>query len=153
MVPEILSLEIPSSAFPEKPRNRPSTAANPSARTAGARSRARTTAARATASRLREKFLKAGLNAFLDHEVVELLLTLGTPRRDCRSAARRALSEFRSLRGVLEADARDLQRIEGIGAHNVFGIRLVQEVSRRFLKDRMLARPYCRSSGEAFEYL
>jgi DNA repair protein RadC len=104
-------------------------------------------------SRLREKFLKAGLNAFLDHEVVELLLTLGTPRRDCRAAARRALSEFRTLRGVLEADAHDLQRIEGIGAHNVFGIRLVQEVSRRFLKDRMLARPYCRSSGEAFEFL
>jgi DNA repair protein RadC len=103
--------------------------------------------------RLREKFLQAGLNAFLDHEVIELLLTLGTPRRDCKGAARRALREFRSLRGVLEADARDLQQIEGIGAHNVFGIRLVQEVSRRFLKDRMLARPFCRSSGEAFDYL
>ncbi len=103
--------------------------------------------------RLREKFLKAGLNAFLDHEVVELLLSLGTPRRDCRGAARRALREFRTLRGVLEAESHDLQRIDGIGAHNVFGIRLVQEVARRFLKDRMLARPYCRSSEEAFDYL
>jgi DNA repair protein RadC len=103
--------------------------------------------------RLREKFLKAGLNAFLDHEVIELLLTLGTPRRDCRGAARRALREFRSLRGVLEAEVHDLQRIDGIGAHNVFGIRLVQEVARRFLKDRMLSRPYCRSSAEAFDYL
>lgn len=103
--------------------------------------------------RLREKFLKAGLNAFLDHEVVELLLTLGTPRRDCRGAARRALAEFRTLRGVLEAESYDLQRIDGIGAHNVFGIRLVQEVARRFLKDRMLARPFCRSSEEAFDYL
>ncbi|MDD8027368.1 MAG: DNA repair protein RadC [Acidobacteriota bacterium] len=103
--------------------------------------------------RLREKFLKAGLNAFLDHEIVEILLTLGTPRRDCRGAARRALREFHTLRGVLEAEAHDLQKIDGIGAHNVFGIRLVQEVSRRFLKDRMLSRPFCRSSGEAFDYL
>jgi DNA repair protein RadC len=103
--------------------------------------------------RLREKFLRAGLNAFLDYEIVELLLTLGTPRKDCKTPARQALKEFRTLRGVLEADARDLQRIRGIGVHNVFGIRLVQEVSRRFLKDRMLSRPYCRSSGEAFDYL
>ncbi len=103
--------------------------------------------------RLREKFLKAGLNAFLDHEVIEMLLTLGTPRKDCKASARQALREFRTLRGVLEADARDLLRIQGIGAHNVFGIRLVQEVSRRFLKDRMLSRPFCRSSQEVFDYL
>jgi DNA repair protein RadC len=103
--------------------------------------------------RLREKFLKAGLNAFLDYEIIEILLTLGTPRKDCKDSARQALREFRTLRGVLEADARDLLRIRGIGAHNVFGIRLVQEVSRRFLKDRMLSRPFCRSSGEVFDYL
>ncbi|MGB8951968.1 MAG: DNA repair protein RadC [Candidatus Aminicenantales bacterium] len=103
--------------------------------------------------RLRDKFLKAGLNAFLDYEVVELLLTLGTPRRDCKEQARQALKEFKSLRGVLEADERELQRIKGIGAHNIFGIKLVQEVSRRFLKDRMMSKPYCRSSMEVFDYL
>ncbi len=103
--------------------------------------------------RLREKFLKAGLSAFLDYEVIELLLTLGTPRRDCREPARRALREFRTLRGVLEADPHELQRIPGIGAANVFGIRLIQDVARRFLKDRMLSRPYCHSAREVFDYL
>lgn len=103
--------------------------------------------------RLREKFLKAGLSGFLDYEVIELLLTLGTPRRDCREPARLALREFRTLRGVLEADAHELRRIPGIGAANVFGIRLIQEVARRFLKDRMLSRPYCRSAREVFDYL
>jgi len=103
--------------------------------------------------RLREKFLKAGLNAFLDHEIIELLLTLGTPRKDCKASARRALREFKSLRAVLEADIHDLQRIKGIGVNNVFGIRLIQEVSRRFLKDRMLSRPFCRSAQETFDYL
>jgi DNA repair protein RadC len=103
--------------------------------------------------RLREKFLRAGLNAFLDYEIIELLLTLGTPRRDCKEQAKKALREFRSLRGVLEADVHELRKIKGIGSHNVFGIRLVQEVSRRFLKDRMMSRPYCRSSREVFDYL
>ncbi len=103
--------------------------------------------------RLREKFLRGGLNAFLDYEIVELLLTLGTPRRDCKEQAKRALREFKSLRGVLEADPHDLSRIQGIGAHNVFGIRLVQEVSRRFLRERMLSKPFARSSQEVFDYL
>ncbi len=103
--------------------------------------------------RLREKFLRGGLNAFLDYEIIELLLTLGTPRKDCKEQARQALREFRSLRGVLEADVHELRKIKGIGSHNVFGIRLVQEVSRRFLKDRMMSRPYCRSSREVFDYL
>jgi len=103
--------------------------------------------------RLREKFLRGGLTAFLDHEVIEILLTLGTPRQDCKQAAREALREFKSLRGVLEADPHDLRRIRGIGEHNVFGIRLVQEVSRRFLKERMMSRPYARSSREVFDFL
>jgi DNA repair protein RadC len=103
--------------------------------------------------RLREKFLRGGLDAFLDYEIVELLLTLGTPRKDCKEPARASLREFKSLRGVLEADEHELQKIKGIGAHNVFGIRLVQEVARRFLKERMMSRPYCRSSREVFDYL
>jgi len=33
--------------------------------------------------RLRQRFSKSGLDGFHDYEVVELLLTLGSPRRDC----------------------------------------------------------------------
>ncbi len=104
-------------------------------------------------ARLREKFLVGGLKGFLDYEIVELLLTLGTPRRDCKKQAKEAMKRFRVLRRVLEADDGELQEIEGIGPHNVFGIRLVQEVSRRFLKEKMLSRPACHSSKEVFDYL
>jgi DNA repair protein RadC len=104
-------------------------------------------------ARLREKFLRFGLAGFLDHEIVELLLAIGTPRRDCKSAARLALKEFKSLRGVLEAPAEELVRVPGIGPRNVFGLKLVHEVARRFLKDRMMSRPVCRSSQEVYEYL
>ncbi len=103
--------------------------------------------------RLREKFLKGGLAGFLDYEIIELLLTLGTPRCDCREQARTALKEFQNFHGVLEASAQDLQKIRGIGPHNVFGLKLVQEVSRRFLKDRMMSRPVCHSSREVFDFL
>jgi DNA repair protein RadC len=41
--------------------------------------------------RLREKFIKGGLSGFADYEVVELLLSLGTPRKDCKPQAKEAI--------------------------------------------------------------
>ena len=37
--------------------------------------------------RLRKKFLTAGLDPFLDHEVLELLLTYAIPRKDTKPIA------------------------------------------------------------------
>ncbi len=104
-------------------------------------------------ARLRDKFLKHGLNAFLDYEIVELLLALGNPRRDCKQQAKAALKKFKTLSNVLAAPAEDLQEVSGIGPRNVFGIRLVHEVARRSLKERMMSRPVCHSSREVFDYL
>ena len=103
--------------------------------------------------RLRERFLKGGLEGFLDYEIIELLLTLGTPRKDCKAQAKKALKKFRTLRGVLEASEEGLKAITGIGPHNIFGLKLVHEVSRRFLRERMIQKPVCRSSREVFDYL
>jgi DNA repair protein RadC len=103
--------------------------------------------------RLRDKFLKSGLAGFHDYEIVELLLSLGTPRKDCKVLAKEAVKRFHSLRGVLEAPARELQQINGIGEHSAFGIKLVQEVAREFLKARILEKPFYRSSQEVFDYL
>ena len=58
--------------------------------------------------RLREKFLKNGLDGVHDFEIIELLLTLGTPRKDCKQSAKDALKKFGSLKGVLEASPSEL---------------------------------------------
>jgi len=103
--------------------------------------------------RLREKFLKSGLSGFHDYEIVELLLTLGAPRKDCKPQAKEALKRFKTLRGVLSAAAEELQQIEGIGPHSVFGIRLVQEVAKEYLKGKIVNQPFLKSSREIFDYL
>ena len=103
--------------------------------------------------RLRERFNQSGLSAFLDYEIVELLLTLGTARRDCKPQAKEAIKRFKTLRGVLAAAPEELQRIRGISAHNIFVIKFMQEIAREFLKERVLDKPYCRSSREVFDYL
>ncbi|GAH20349.1 unnamed protein product, partial [marine sediment metagenome] len=103
--------------------------------------------------RLREKFIKSGLTGFHDYEIIELLLTLGSPRKDCKQSAKEAIKRFKSLRGVLEAPPEELQQIGGIGPHNAFGIKLVQEVAREFLKEKIIDKPVYKSSREVFDYL
>jgi DNA repair protein RadC len=102
--------------------------------------------------RLREKFLKSGLAGFQDYEIIELLLSLGTPRRDCKPQAKEAIRRFKSLRGVLEASPEELEDITGIGPHSVFGIKFMQAVAREFLKEKMIEKPLCNSTQEIYEY-
>jgi len=103
--------------------------------------------------RLRERFIKGGLAGFPDYEIIELLLSLGTPRRDCKQQAKEAIKRFKTLRGVLTASLQELQQIKGIGPHSAFGIRLVQEVAREFLKEKIIDKPVYKSSQEIFDYL
>lgn len=103
--------------------------------------------------RLREKFVKSGLAGFHDYEIIELLLTLGSPRKDCKQQAKEAIKRFKSLRGVLEARPEELLQIDGIGPHSAFGIKLVQEVAREFLKEKIIDKPIYKSSQEIFDYL
>ena len=103
--------------------------------------------------RLRDKFLNNSLAGFHDYEIIELLLTLGTPRKDCKQSAKDALKKFGALKAVLEADAVDLKTVRGIGDKNVFGLKIAQAVARRYLADRVVDKDFIRSSKEVLEYL
>ncbi|HHO49264.1 MAG TPA: DNA repair protein RadC [Desulfobacteraceae bacterium] len=103
--------------------------------------------------RLRDKFLDQGIDAFTDAEIIELLLTFGTPRSDCKQAARTALQEFGSLAGVLDAPAAKLRGIRGIGPKNVFALRFIQGVARRYLRCRLTGKHYISSSADVADYL
>ncbi|OIN97370.1 MAG: hypothetical protein AUJ48_00140 [Deltaproteobacteria bacterium CG1_02_45_11] len=103
--------------------------------------------------RLRERFLGSGLAGFHDYEVIELLLTIATPQKDCKDAAKAALKRFKTLQGVLEATAEELGEVEGIGPKNLFGIKLIRAVADRYLKKRLIKKDPINNSKELFDYL
>jgi DNA repair protein RadC len=103
--------------------------------------------------RLRDKFLEGGLDRFSDEEVVEFLLSLGTPRKDVKPQAREALSKFGSLSKVLSAPVNKLAEIRGIGPKNALCLNLVHQVARRYLKDRAKGKEFFKSSQAVFDYL
>lgn len=87
--------------------------------------------------RLRKKFLNGGLDGFLGYEIIELLLSLGTPRKDCKQMAKAAIKKFKNLQAVLDASREDLQQIKGIGPSNAFGLKLFQAVSERYTREKI----------------
>lgn len=102
---------------------------------------------------MREKFLKGGLEGFLDYEIVELLLTLGTPRKDCKQIGKQVIRKFGGLQSVLDASSQELQQIEGIGPHNIFGIMLFQGISERYAKDKIPTKMLMNSPCVTADYL
>jgi len=66
-------------------------------------------------NRMTERFLKCGMDAFSDYEILEYLLFFAIPRRNTNDIAHRLLDEFGSLYNVVTADIGKLTRIQGIG--------------------------------------
>jgi DNA repair protein RadC len=104
-------------------------------------------------SRLRARFLANGLDGFLDYEVIELLLKLADPRPDHKPTAKNLMARFGSLGSVLEAPGTQLQEISGVGDKNLFGLKLVQAVASRYLKEELIDKEYATNARMVRDYL
>ena len=84
--------------------------------------------------RLRERFVRAGLDGFADYEVIELLLTLAIPRSDVKKPAKALTEKFGSLRGILDASLEDLQQVQGLGTVTPVALRIIRETANLYLR-------------------
>ena len=103
--------------------------------------------------RLKQKFFSGGLVGFLDYEVIELLLILNTPRKDCKDCAKELLRQFKTLQSVFEADSEELQQVKGVGKANVLGLKLIKAVAERYLEKRIIAKDVVKNPKDLIEYL
>ncbi|HSC35872.1 MAG TPA: DNA repair protein RadC [Thermodesulfobacteriota bacterium] len=87
--------------------------------------------------RLRERFRKSGAEGMHDYELLELLLTFSIPRRDVKPVAKKLISEFGGLSGVLDADQKKLEELQGVGSMSAALIRLVKELYNTYLAENM----------------
>ncbi len=86
--------------------------------------------------RMRERFFAHGLDNFDDHNVLEFLLFYALPRRDTNELAHRLMEHFGSLDAVFDATASELLAVDGMGETAAALLRLVPEVSRRYMMRR-----------------
>lgn len=82
--------------------------------------------------RLKDRFLREGLDGFTDIQVLELLLFYAIPVKDTNPLAHALLDKFRTLPGVLDAPIEKLIEVDGIKDHAATLIRLCKAMGRRY---------------------
>ena len=82
--------------------------------------------------RLKDRFLREGLDGFTDVQVLELLLFYAVPRRDTNPIAHALLERFGSLAKVLDAPVVKLTQVDGISENGATFLKLVREIERRY---------------------
>ena len=87
-------------------------------------------------SRVKEEFLRRGLDSFPEHRVLELLLFYAIPQGDTNELAHRLIERFGSLAGVLDASVEDLCSVSGVGEHTALLLRMVPGLCGRYVASR-----------------
>lgn len=83
--------------------------------------------------RMKKRFNEHGLENFDEVNVLELLLFYGLPRGDTNPLAHKLLDRFGSLAAVLDAPLEELLKVEGVGENTATLLRLVPQLSRRYM--------------------
>ena len=81
--------------------------------------------------RLKDRFLREGLDGFEKHNTLELLLFYTIPQKDTNPIAHALLDRFGSLDGVFSASVEELCTVSGVSEHTATLIKLIPAVWRQ----------------------
>ena len=87
--------------------------------------------------RIKEKFLKNGIDGFAEYEILELLLTYCIPRKDTKPIAKELLNKFKTLDNVFKADFDKLSAIDGLGNNSIAFLKLIGDLPSIIYKDEL----------------
>ena len=90
--------------------------------------------------RLRKRYAENGFAGFAEHEILELLLTFAIPRVNTNPQAHRLIDRFGSLTGVLEANQKELEAVEGIGPQASTLLTMLLPLFRVYEQQQLLPR-------------
>ena len=105
------------------------------------------------AERPREKLLEHGSASLSDAELLAIFLRTGVSGKSAVDLARHLLSEFGSLRALLEADLRAFCGQLGLGPAKFSQLQAVLEMSRRHLAERLRRDSALESPQAVRDYL
>lgn len=103
--------------------------------------------------RVKNRYLTEGLDAFEDHQILELLLFYCIPMKDTNELAHKMIKEFGSLAGLLEADPKDICRRCGTSENTAILVSLIPSLARRYFRGKWGDKPVLNSSSMAGEYV
>jgi DNA repair protein RadC len=90
--------------------------------------------------RLRERFMRAGVVALHDYELLELVLFRAIPRRDVKPLAKKLLNTFGDFNHVVSAPPRRLAEVQGVGDAVVQELKIIEAAAHRFAQAKVIGR-------------
>lgn len=103
--------------------------------------------------RLRERFLKSGVDGVQDYELIEMILFSAIPRRDVKPLAKQLLAEFGSISGLLSASIEELQKVKGLSENAAVLFKTIHALAQRMLWTDIDKRPVLSSWQKLIDYL
>lgn len=86
-------------------------------------------------NRLRKKFLDNGFDGLEKHEVLELVLYYGIPRKDTNPIAHKLLDSFGSISAVMDAPVDKLKEA-GISENCAIYLKMIPQICRMYMEDK-----------------
>ncbi|WP_226500787.1 DNA repair protein RadC [Pseudomonas sp. MWU16-30322] len=105
------------------------------------------------AERPREKLLEQGSGSLSDAELLAIFLRTGVTGKSAVDLARHLLTQFGSLRALLEADLAAFSGQLGLGPAKFAQLQAVLEMGRRHLAERMRKKPALENPQAVRDYL
>lgn len=103
--------------------------------------------------RIKEKYKRSGFNGWLDYEILEFALTFAISRKDTKPIAKELLSRFKTIKGVLEADTKDLKKVCGISEHTALFIGFLKDMAILYLEKGLYNKDLFSSPEVVYNYL
>lgn len=102
--------------------------------------------------RLRERFVKAGVDGVQDYELLELILFRAIPRRDVKPLAKEIIRVFGGLPQALAAPIDRLTEIKGVSENAAIELKIIHAASIKLAQARVIDRPVISSWGDLLAY-
>jgi DNA repair protein RadC len=103
--------------------------------------------------RPREKLLAFGPSKLAPSELLAIFLRIGVKGKSVIKIASELFTQFGGVKGIFEADKKELLKIEGIGEAKVAQIKAVHGLAEEYLKEKAKLAPMIKKSKEVFDYL
>lgn len=102
--------------------------------------------------RVIDKYIKCGIDAFAEHEILEMILYYSIPQADTNPIAHRLIDEFGTLENVLNASVDELMLVDGVGKRSATLITLFRAVNLHKDKKLKESRMFFRQDYEIGKY-
>lgn len=104
--------------------------------------------------RLREKYLQnQDVSLFPEYELLELLLSLATPRGDMKPLAKILLKKYKNIANVITAPPEQLKSIKGVGDSALTCFKVIIDCSSLLLKSKIDTTNILKSWDSLVNYL